>query len=137
MKRTNPNAETAAAETVLRAFERVFCAFLRGDAALLERVAACGGDPVVSGETLVFTLPGLYAFTCGLDDRPAAARTRRDRAGYLRFRQQIYAHPTTARLAAYGGRIEIERAGARHDETHYRLVRIAPTAAAASGDRRP
>ncbi len=104
--------------------DRVFKRFIDRDVDLLQAVADFDGEVNDTGDTLVFTLPALFALACDLADRDADAPCDRSRNGYLQFRRSLYANPTNAEIGRLGGRIDIDAAGVDHDSNTYKLVRV-------------
>jgi hypothetical protein len=106
----------------------VFAAYLRGDVALIRAIQAFPGHVDLQDEGLTFTLPALFDLIRLLHENAGLGALPGTRADYLRFRGALYRNPTNSQLKAFGGHVVLAVGQADHDQSLYRLVRLAPDA---------
>ncbi len=108
-----------------RLMTEIFPAAIRNDAQLVAAANAFNGAIEFRGEELHFTLPALFDFLIAqIPDWPDQEKTERHR-DYLRFRKVIEKNPTNETLKKHGAEVDIATLMEDHEQTVYRLVKIA------------
>ena len=94
----------------------LFKKFLRGDAALRERINSYDGKLAIERDGIEFTLPALAGFLCSGAD-----------ADYKSFRKSVFANATNQKLKQWNGEVVLHRANGKVDKNEYRLQKMTPT----------
>lgn len=103
----------------------VFAAYLNDEAAFLSLLRAFEGNVNPQRQGLAFTLPALFELARALHAEAGLGTVPGARVDYLRFRAAMYRSQTNSRLNALGGQVELATGHKDHDQSLYRLVRLA------------
>lgn len=102
----------------------IFPGVIQSNPDLLEEINYFEGDLQLVDNTLLFTIPALFRFTCQSFARHSEHQIESSKENYLGFRKLLYKNPTNTELKILGGHIDIDTVNKKHELCIYKLTPI-------------